>query len=320
MINPDVLPLKAEIAELKEKILQLEKRLEKQSKISDAMKERIKCSLQRSDSNYSMFENNILLQNETEKRTRKLQQEKEQAELQNIEKSDFFASMSHELRSPMHAILSFSNFGKSKYRKADREKLKTYFDSIHSSGNRLLRLIDDLLDLAKLESGKFEIDVKNNDICELVEEIIVDNRGLFADKNISVSFNKTGNIERAEFDYDRIMQVVQNLLSNAIKFSPMDGNIRFSCEMSELDGFSAIKFSVIDQGAGIPDTELELVFEKYTQSSKNKNKKEGTGLGLPICKELIGLHHGKIWASNNAEGGGCFSFLLPLKYIEEIVD
>ena len=304
------------ISRLEDKISFLEKELAKQKKISEALKSRVKRSMQLSGSNYSMFENNILLQNETERRTESLLQQKIQADQENIAKSDFFASMSHELRSPMHAILSYSQMGERKYLKADRDKLRKYFDSINTSGKRLLRLIDDLLDLAKMESGKFQIAINDNDLIELVDDILQENMPLVENKHINLIWNKSVNHLKVECDADRVSQIVQNLLSNALKFTPDNSTIEVKCEPTLIDQQPAAMFSIADQGPGIPDSELELIFERYEQSSNNNNQSGGTGLGLPICKELINLHNGKIWVKNQVPHGSTFYFALPVLHVE----
>lgn len=305
------------ISSLEDRISFLEKELQKQKKISEALKSRVKRSMQLSGSNYSMFESNILLQNETERRTESLLQQKIQADQENIAKSDFFASMSHELRSPMHAILSYSQMGERKYLKADRDKLRKYFDSINTSGKRLLRLIDDLLDLEKLESGKFQIAIEDNDLIELVDNILQENMSLVESKNINLVWNRCVDHLKLECDADRIRQIVQNFLSNAIKFTPSNSTIKVKCEPTKIDQHPAVMFSIADQGPGIPESELEVIFERYEQSSNNNHQSGGTGLGLPICKELINLHNGKIWVKNQTPHGCIFYFALPVSYEEK---
>jgi len=154
-------------------------------------------------------------------------------------------------------------------------------------------------------------------LCEIVKDTIQENSELARNKEIEIEFFNNDAPEITELDTDRATQIVQNLLSNAIKFSPAKSHIHLSCEKDSLENIPAIKFSIADSGVGIPEKEHKLIFEKYIQSSNNKHKVGSTGLGLPICKELVNLHNGKIWVENNRDKGAIFSFVLPLAYSEE---
>ena len=246
---------------------------------------------------------------------------KESAEMANREKSRFLSNMSHELRTPMHAILSFASMALKK--PDDQEKVVRYLNNIKISGNRLTNLLNDLLDLAKLESGKIELDLNIEDVTAVVEYALTEVESLIAEKSITIEFDNSQYFE-CYLDRKLIIQVLINLFSNAIKFSPSESKISILLDKHEMvlgDGIQeAIKISVIDEGIGIPQNELGHVFDKFIQSSKTQTQAGGTGLGLPITKEIIELHSGKIWAessSGNLDKGSVFKILLPVKQAEE---
>ncbi len=223
-------------------------------------------------------------------------------------KSEFLANMSHELRTPLHSILSFASFGSKQYTKAKPEKLLDYFNRIKKSGQTLLELLDDLLDLAKLESKKAIFTFEPSDLGLLVKSVTNELDTLLSKRNLSIQHEVSKFDGEVTLDVDKIKQVLRNLLSNAIKFSPEGGNIDVAvCRVA-----SSVRVSVCDQGPGIPQDELEAVFDKFVQSSKTKTGAGGTGLGLAICHEIVTAHKGRIWAENGPEGGAVFSFEIPL--------
>lgn len=265
----------------------------------------------------AMMHFNQMLEQKVTERTHDLEIAKEIAETANLTKSQFLANMSHELRTPMHAILSFSAFGLEEIDDGNKEDQIKYFNRIKDSGNRLLTLLNNLLDLSKLESGKMEYAMQSNDIKRTLETAIKEVEGLLSKKKLTIQVDDTRAVEQSIFDNNRIMQVLNNLLSNAIKFSPEGGIIRASLETTTMPdfGLEGIRIQVKDQGHGIPVGELEAVFDKFVQSSKTRTGAGGTGLGLAICKEIVAGHNGSIWAANNPEGGACFTLLLPVEIL-----
>ncbi|MBT4089764.1 MAG: PAS domain S-box protein [Deltaproteobacteria bacterium] len=227
-------------------------------------------------------------------------------------KSEFLANMSHELRTPMQGIIGFSNLAIQRFKTTKKTKLLDYFEDIYSSGRRLLALLNDLLDLSKLESGKADYCFEEVKLSLLLPLVIDEMRVLIKEKNISIDIKEPYFEDKATIDKEKISQVVRNLLSNAIKFSKHNGIIRIKLSKNE-NNFCCAMF---DNGVGIPDEELGSIFDKFVQSSKTKTGAGGTGLGLSICKKIIEDHHGKIWAENNPEGGATFSFMLP--YEQEV--
>jgi PAS domain S-box-containing protein len=244
----------------------------------------------------------------------KAQHEAEQA---NQAKSEFLANMSHELRTPMHAILSFSDFGLSKLESANREKLGHYFERINTSGHRLLHLLNELLDLSKLEAGKMELTLQQCNPLEIIQLCVDELHALANDRNQRIEVQAKVKDQMIPADSKRLLQVIRNLLSNAIKFSSEGktievtlSNITFTPDEDE-QATPGIQIQVADRGIGIPEGELENIFDKFIQSTKTATGAGGTGLGLAISKEIVGLHHGHIYAENREGGGTVFSVELP---------
>jgi PAS domain S-box-containing protein len=261
------------------------------------------------------------LQELVEEQTLGLRIAKEAAERANQAKSEFLANMSHELRTPMHAILSFSEIGESKVDTATPDKLRGYFYRVRTSGERLLKLLNDLLDLSKLEAGKMVLDLQPHDLRTLVEDAVAEFESLTTSKQLHVIHQSNTQETVARLDATRIGQVIRNLLSNAIKFTPAGGTITMTLKPSELprgrraqdkEMEPAVMLEVSDSGMGIPENEMELVFDKFIQSSKTRTGAGGTGLGLAICREIVEAHLGTIHAHNNSNGGACFVVTLPL--------
>ena len=238
-----------------------------------------------------------------------------QAEFANNAKSEFLANMSHELRTPLHGILSFSKFGLNKFETAKREKLYHYFNNIHSSGRTLLVLLNDLLDLSKLESGKLRFKFKIHRLNQLIENIIYELQSVIDQKNIQIIFDKPDYNTRCICDHYKIEQVLRNIVVNAVKFNRENGFIKISISKTDQiyqgSTYHYLQIKIEDGGIGIPEKELESIFDKFIQSSKTKTGAGGTGLGLSICSEILQYHKGKIWAENSKNIGAIFYFTVP---------
>lgn len=237
-----------------------------------------------------------------------LKQAKDAAEAAYRVKSAFLANMSHELRTPLHGILGFARQGLKKALTTSPARLQAYFMQINQSGETLLTLLNDLLDLAKLEVGKMVFAFAPVNPCLLLTSVIDEFRSLLAERHLTIQYHASDDTSEARLDHVRIRQVLRNLLSNAVKFSPPNGIIALSLHHDA----QSIRVTVSDQGPGIPPEELEAVFDKFIQSSATKTGAGGTGLGLSICHEIVTAHAGRIWAENRPDGGAIFTVELPL--------
>jgi len=245
------------------------------------------------------------LEDKIEERTAELRIAKEKAETANQSKSEFLANISHELRTPMHAILSYSKFGIKKIDIRSRKQLLKYFININISGKRLLLLLDGLFDLSRLQANKMEYNIEPNNLRSVFEEIEDEFSVMLRERDLMLKIRDNEDVI-VPFDKDRLLQVASNVLNNAIKFARDRSviDVRFSSTKRR------VTVSVVNEGIPIPNDELEMIFEPFMQGSKTKTGAGGTGLGLPICKQIIKDHGGKIWAVSNPEGA-TIKFFLP---------
>ncbi|TDP62518.1 ATP-binding protein [Roseateles toxinivorans] len=223
-------------------------------------------------------------------------------------KSEFIANISHELRTPLQTILGFSELGLVRGR--DQPKLAGMFGDIHASGQRMLALVNDLLDVAKIESPVGTFDLERCDLRGLLQETLRELDPLLARKRLRPRLTLPGWPLSARVDPLRFQQVLRNVLANAIKFSPEDGPLELTGELTA-DG--EIHLSIADRGPGIPEAEVGKIFEAFVQSSQTKDGSGGTGLGLAICRKIVEIHGGRIHAENRPGGGAVFHVFVPAK-------
>ena len=253
-------------------------------------------------------------------RTIELEVAKDKAERADSAKTEFLANISHEIRTPLYGILSFANMGVDRALEIPSEKSKEYFRHIAESGNRLLLLLNDLLDLSKLDANKSSVNFSIENLDVIVRQCFQSEKARLEERKLTWKiFCK---VEKADLEAnnDGIRKIVSNLLSNAIRFSPNEGHIVasilpcfFSTDNQSDVKVSGIRFELSDEGVGVPEEEKEFIFDKFVQSSKTNTGAGGTGLGLSICKEIINIHNGKIWVENRENVGATFIFEIPLK-------
>ncbi|BDA77156.1 hypothetical protein LPTSP3_g00860 [Leptospira kobayashii] len=257
------------------------------------------------------------LEDLVEEQTMALKIAKEVAEEASYAKSLFLANISHELKTPIHAILSYAELGEEKSGLSSPEKLKEYFQIIDSSGKRLLGLLENLLDIAKLEAGKMRYIFERHSLKDTIKHVISEMKAILEKRSIQIIFDQSGERWEAEFDYERIQQVLRNIFANALKFIPDKTNIEITKIEREFipkmtkNYVRGIGLQIRDYGPGIPPEDLDKIFEKFIQSKQVKAGTKGTGLGLSISREILNDHDGLLYAENHSEGGAVFSLLLP---------
>jgi len=230
-----------------------------------------------------------------------------EAEQASRAKSTFLANISHELRTPLHGILSYARFGVNRVGRVEDEKLVEYFERIESSGNGLLVLFDDLLDLSRLEAGRMACHPEVQRLAPAVLSVVDEFRGRCLEDGIELVVDIPDPSCLAAIDPIRFKQVIRNLLSNALRYAPDSSTlwVRQSCHGETLS------IEVEDEGPGIPEAELDQIFEKFVQSSATESGAGGTGLGLTISRQLMVLQNGTIRAENRDEGGARFVAQVP---------
>jgi signal transduction histidine kinase/CheY-like chemotaxis protein len=233
-----------------------------------------------------------------------------EAQAANIAKSEFLANMSHELRTPLNAILALSEALIEEVRGPLNERQKTSLQNIEVSGRHLLDLINDVLDLAKVESGHLDISPQWLPIFEVCEACLTFVREMAHAKNLELTFQSDNLITHILADPKRLRQMLVNLLSNAVKFTPTGGRVNLAVTtMAERE---AVCFSVEDTGIGIAPENLNHLFKPFTQLDSSLSRKhEGTGLGLVLVRHLTELHGGSISVESEPEKGSRFSIILP---------
>ena len=222
-------------------------------------------------------------------------------------KSAFLANMSHELRTPLNAIIGFSDLLDSGMAGDLTDKQREYIDDIRSSGHHLLALINDVLDIAKVEAGKYELDISRFPLSEPLLEgaRIVRDRALEAGIDLDVSIDP--NLGYVEADERKVRQIVLNLLSNAVKFTPRGGRVNVAAVAAN----GRYEVSVRDTGVGIAPDDQERIFDEFTRA--DGTTEEGTGLGLALARRFVELHGGRIWVESAIGRGSTFRFTLPVR-------
>ena len=245
-----------------------------------------------------------------------LQEAKDSAEYANRAKSEFLATMSHELRTPLNAVIGFSEILRDEILGDINDEQKELVLDIHTSGNHLLAMINDILDLSKIEAGKMDLQLEHFSVQEAVTEVNTIINALANQKQIQLTLELNQDV-LIEADKIKFKQILYNLLSNAVKFTDEGGKVTTKFEVSS----SALLGRVTDTGVGISPQDRAKLFQPFTQLDASSTRAHsGTGLGLALTNRLIQLHGGKIWVDSEIDEGSTFSFTFPLHQKEQQVE
>src|SRR5207245_1315065 len=230
---------------------------------------------------------------------REIEDKSRQLEVASQHKSEFLANMSHELRTPLNAIIGFSEVLTERMFGDLNEKQDEYLKDIYASGTHLLSLINDILDLSKIEAGRMELELTDFHLPTALDNALTLIRERAGRRSITLQMSVDERLGQIHADERKIRQVVLNLLSNAIKFTPEGGRI----EVAAVPKDGSVEISVSDTGVGIAPEDQEAVFEEFRQVGTSAAKQEGTGLGLALCRKFVELHWGKIWVQSEVSRG-----------------
>ena len=249
---------------------------------------------------------------------KKLRESKAEAEAANIAKSEFLANMSHELRTPLNHIIGFTELLLERYFGELTEKQEKNMGHVLQSSRHLLSLINDILDLSKVEAGRLELDVSDVNLKPLLENSIIMVKEKAMKHNIGLTALLEGLPEKVGADKKMLKQIIYNILSNAVKFTPDSGKVVLRARLYDISGENekkpALEISVSDTGIGVEQEDIERIFNPFEQADSSKSKRyQGTGLGLSLTKRLVELHGGSIRAESEGEGkGSTFRVIIPL--------
>jgi signal transduction histidine kinase len=240
---------------------------------------------------------------------REIEDKGRQLEAANRHKSEFLANVSHELRTPLNAIIGGSEVLQERLFGELNEKQAEYTDDILSSGRHLLSLINDILDLSKIEAGRMELEVTTFHLPDAIENALLLIRERASRHGIKLDRVIDDRLGDFTGDERKVKQILVNLLTNAVKFTPEGGQIKVEATL----GDSAVIISVTDTGIGIAKEDQEAIFEEFRQVGTNyAQKREGTGLGLSLTRKFVELHGGQIWVESELGKGATFTFTLPI--------
>ena len=234
----------------------------------------------------------------------------EELETVSRHKSEFLANMSHELRTPLNAIIGFSELLQQQHFGALNERQLGYVEDVRDAGHDLLALINDILDLSKVEAGRMELELADVSLRATLENGLTMHSEQAARDGVALGLRLEPEEIAIRADERKIRQVVFNLLSNAVKLTPAGGRVDVLALLTP-DG---VEVAVSDTGPGIAAEDQDVIFEEFRQARSSSGRHpEGTGLGLPLARKLIELHGGRLWVESAPGEGSTFRFTLPLK-------
>jgi signal transduction histidine kinase len=240
---------------------------------------------------------------------REIEAKGRELEIASKHKSDFLANMSHELRTPLNAILGYTELILDKIYGDVPENIQEVLERVEKNGRHLLGLINDVLDLSKIEAGQLVLSLDDYSMKEVVHTVFTSVESLAAEKNLELKVSVSPEVAQGKGDQQRISQVFLNLVGNAIKFTEA-GEVRIEATASN-DNFVV---SVSDTGPGLSEADQQMIFEEFHQvDGSSTRKKGGTGLGLSIAKRIVEMHGGRIWVESTEGKGSTFWFTLPVR-------
>jgi signal transduction histidine kinase len=236
-------------------------------------------------------------------------------------KNQFLANMSHELRTPLNSIIGFSSVLLESTRGLLQARLHRFLENIHAAGNHLLELINDILDLSKIEAGKMELRTEQFDLRDTFAAVERVMKGVAAEAKVQIIPRVDEAMPKVCLDEGRLKQILFNLLSNAVKFSPQGGVVSISCSLLPATdspiGFDTVRIDVADEGVGIANDELQRIFVEFYQTEEGRRARGGgTGLGLSLTRNFVELHFGRIEVKSKPGEGSTFTLYLPVDYYE----
>ena len=255
---------------------------------------------------------NQMLEQKVIERTETLERMNRELEKANQLKSRFIANMSHELRTPLNSIIGFSDILLEETFGSLTDEQKRYIGNIRNSGKHLLELINNVLDLSKIDSGRYELQYETFFVDEVIHEVVETMKPLAESKSLSISINIDPEVDTLTADRVKVKQVLYNLISNAIKFTPEGGSISVTAQREKINDEDAVRFAVKDTGVGIPPDDLDRIFDEFEQIDTSLSRQYGgVGLGLALSRRLVELHGGKISVESTLGKGSTFYFSIP---------
>jgi signal transduction histidine kinase/ActR/RegA family two-component response regulator len=238
---------------------------------------------------------------------RELKEQSLELELASQHKSEFLASMSHELRTPLNAVLGFSEVLLERMFGDLNERQEEYLHDIHSSGRHLLELLNEILDLSKIEAGKMALEYSSIDVRSVLDDTAAMLRERAATQGVELSLDVADDIDVVHSDVLRLKQILLNLMTNAVKFTGAGGSVVVRARRRGAD----VDITVTDSGIGVPEADQQRIFESFQQGGRGSSREEGTGLGLTLSKRLVELLGGRMWLDSKVGVGSTFGFSIP---------